>query len=327
MKLRSLLAALALGVLPATAVHALGVAITVAPPPIPVYEQPLCPVEGYLWTPGYYEYDYDIASYYWVEGVWVPPPRVGLLWTPGYWGYLDNVYTFHTGFWGPRVGFYGGINYGYGYGGYGYYGGRWDRNVFRYNTAVTRVNANNIRNTYVDNNFRNRAENRASFNGRGGIVASASRDERRAARAERLQATAVQRGARDQARAAHNPGGPRNAVNREVARNAAANNPGRTRDAARREERRAAHNAQMTANADRRAARRTADRGAGINRSRHGLEGNPGRVNRQRAFNPGGGGGGRGQGRQIARAQQGGGGHGGGHGGGRGEGRGKGRRH
>ena len=56
-----------------------------------------------------------------------------------------------AGYWGPTVGFYGGINYGYGYGGYGYYGGRWDGRVFRYNTAVTRVNVNNIHNTYVDN--------------------------------------------------------------------------------------------------------------------------------------------------------------------------------
>jgi len=31
-----------------------GVAITVAPPALPVYEQPPCPTEGFLWTPGYW---------------------------------------------------------------------------------------------------------------------------------------------------------------------------------------------------------------------------------------------------------------------------------
>jgi hypothetical protein len=30
------------------------VAITFGPPAIPVYEQPLCPGDGYLWTPGYW---------------------------------------------------------------------------------------------------------------------------------------------------------------------------------------------------------------------------------------------------------------------------------
>ena len=53
-------------------------------------------------------------------------PAVGLLWTPGYWG--------------PQVGFYGGVNYGYGYGGVGFGGGRWNGGNFNYNTAVMRVN-------------------------------------------------------------------------------------------------------------------------------------------------------------------------------------------
>jgi hypothetical protein len=41
---------------PAKAQIAVGVGISVhvAPPAIPVYVQPPCPVEGYLWTPGYW---------------------------------------------------------------------------------------------------------------------------------------------------------------------------------------------------------------------------------------------------------------------------------
>jgi hypothetical protein len=33
---------------------AVGVAVSVgfAPPPLPVYAQPICPGDGYLWTPG-----------------------------------------------------------------------------------------------------------------------------------------------------------------------------------------------------------------------------------------------------------------------------------
>ncbi len=190
MKLRHLLPALLLAALPLTAAHAfVDVSISVAPPVIPVYEQPPCPVEGYLWTPGYYGYGDD--GYYWVPGVWCAPPRVGFLWTPGYWGYDDGFYAFHTGYWGPTVGFYGGVDYGYGYGGYGYYGGRWDGGVFRYNTAVTRVNTTIIRNTYVNKTvIRGGARpGGASFNGRGGISARPDARQLAAARGPRVQPT------------------------------------------------------------------------------------------------------------------------------------------
>jgi hypothetical protein len=58
------------------------------------------------------------------------------------------VYVFHAGYWGPHVGFYGGINYGGGYIGNGFAGGRWVGNSFQYNTAVTNVNTTVIHNTY-----------------------------------------------------------------------------------------------------------------------------------------------------------------------------------
>jgi hypothetical protein len=120
--------------------------ISEPPPPLPDYEQPPCPVEGYVWTPGIWQW--GPAGYFWVPGTWVEPPAVGLLWTPGYWGFAAGVYAFHRGYWGPRVGFYGGVNYGHGYFGSGYAGGRWVNNNFHYNTAVTNVNVTNIHNTY-----------------------------------------------------------------------------------------------------------------------------------------------------------------------------------
>jgi hypothetical protein len=120
--------------------------ITQPPPPLPVYEQPPCPVAGYIWTPGLWRW--GPAGYFWVPGTWVAPPTVGLLWTPGYWGVVGGVYMFHAGYWGPHVGFYGGINYGGGYVGEGYGGGRWVGNSFHYNTAVTNVNTTVIHNTY-----------------------------------------------------------------------------------------------------------------------------------------------------------------------------------
>lgn len=194
MKLRHLLPALLLAALPLTAAHAfVDVSINIAPPVIPVYEQPPCPVEGYLWTPGYY--GYGDAGYYWIPGVWVEPPRVGFLWTPGYWGYNNGFYAFNSGYWGPTVGFYGGVNYGFGYGGYGYYGGRWDGGRFRYNTAVTRVNVTNIHNTYVDKTVIRNAGGRggsAAFNGPGGVSARPDARQLAAARGPRVQPTAAQ---------------------------------------------------------------------------------------------------------------------------------------
>jgi hypothetical protein len=83
--LPSLLLALVVLSLPTASFAQIGVAITIGPPPIPIYEQPLCPGDGYLWVPGYWAYDYDVNDYYWVPGTWILAPEVGFFWTPGWW--------------------------------------------------------------------------------------------------------------------------------------------------------------------------------------------------------------------------------------------------
>ncbi|CAM5218311.1 hypothetical protein CDEF62S_04313 [Castellaniella defragrans] len=155
------------------------ISIGTEPPPLPVYEQPVAPAPGYIWTPGYWAWAPQ-GYFYWVDGAWVLPPAVGLLWTPGWWGWNDGFYRWHPGYWGPEVGFYGGINYGYGYFGVGYGGGYWRDRHFYYNTAVSRVNVTNIHNTYVDKTvIRNVTVNHVSYNGgRGGIVASPNAQQR-----------------------------------------------------------------------------------------------------------------------------------------------------
>ena len=158
---------------------AVGISVRIAPPPLPVYAQPICPGPGYLWTPGYWAWD-DDDGYYWVPGTWVVAP-VGMLWTPGYWGWGDGVYLWHAGYWGPHIGFYGGINYGFGYTGVGFYGGEWRGGSFYYNRSVNNVSVTNITNVYnrtvIVNNTR-----MVSYNGgRGGIEARPSRFEERAA--------------------------------------------------------------------------------------------------------------------------------------------------
>jgi hypothetical protein len=164
--------------------------ISIAPPPLPVYDQPLCPGSGYVWTPGYWAY--AAGGYYWVPGTWVLPPAVGLIWTPGYWGYEGRRYIWHAGYWGPHVGYYGGINYGFGYFGSGYDGGYWDKGVFFYNTAVTRVDTAAITNTYSKTATSAGTANNVSFNGPGGITAEPTAREVAWSRERHTQPTALQ---------------------------------------------------------------------------------------------------------------------------------------
>jgi YXWGXW repeat-containing protein len=169
-----------------------GVSIHIGPPALPVYTQPPCPQEGFLWTPGYWAY--GSMGYYWVPGVWVAAPHPGFLWTPGYWGFVGGVYGWHGGYWGPHVGFYGGINYGFGYGGVGFGGGEWVGGAFRYNTAVMNVDRTVVHNVYVNNTvIRNTTVvNHASFNGEGGIVARPSPQEEAFAHENHVPPTANQ---------------------------------------------------------------------------------------------------------------------------------------
>jgi len=174
--MRNLFAA-ALIMLPMLALPAaqaqIGVAVSIhiAPPALPVYEQPALPAPGYLWTPGYWSY--GEAGYFWVPGVWVQPPSAGLLWTPGYWGFEGGVYGWHAGYWGPHIGFYGGVNYGFGYGGVGFAGGEWRGGEFAYNRAVANFGSVRVTNVYEDRVIvtRNTIVNvdHVSFNGGVGV--------------------------------------------------------------------------------------------------------------------------------------------------------------
>lgn len=182
---------------PSSAQISVGLSVRIAPPALPVYEQPFCPGPGYLWTPGYWAYGPD--GYYWVPGTWVLAPRVGFLWTPGYWGWGDGVYLWHAGYWGPHVGFYGGVNYGFGYGGVGFVGGEWRGGEFFYNRSVSRVNVTIIHNTY-NRTVVVRNVNRVSYNGgRGGLNARPSRQEQAYAREQRVAPTSEQVQHRDAA--------------------------------------------------------------------------------------------------------------------------------
>src|SRR5271166_1451768 len=192
-QIRSLLFALLLLSLSAAAFGQISISISFAPPELPVYEQPICPGDGYLWTPGYWAYADDIDDYYWVPGTWVMAPEVGFLWTPAYWGWGGNGYVFYDGYWGPHVGFYGGISYGYGYFGEGYEGGRWDNGHFFYNRSVNNVNITEIHNVYNTTVINSNTVNRVSYNGgNGGISARPRPEDEAAARDKHISAVTIQ---------------------------------------------------------------------------------------------------------------------------------------
>lgn len=192
---RLLLPALLALVLPALSMAqvSVDVSVNVPPPELPVYDQPPIPGDGFIWTPGYWAWSDDIQDYYWVPGTWVSAPEPDYLWTPGYWGVEGAVFLWHAGYWGPHVGFYGGVNYGYGYGGNGYEGGYWQGGHLFYNRSVNNISNVHITNVYNRTVINNVTVNRVSYNGGNGIHAQASAAQLAAARDRHIEVTPVQR--------------------------------------------------------------------------------------------------------------------------------------
>jgi hypothetical protein len=192
MRIAQFLLASLIMAIPALCPAQIGFSVSIGPPALPVYDQPICPGDGYLWTPGYWAYDESVSDYYWVDGAWVMAPEEGLLWTPGYWGWTDGGFFFNEGYWGEEVGFYGGINYGFGYSGEGYGGGRWDHGHFSYNRAANHLDIAINRNVYSET-VENHGDNRVSFNGGvGGIAVHATVQQEAMAKQKHVAPVAAQ---------------------------------------------------------------------------------------------------------------------------------------
>jgi hypothetical protein len=193
--LRILVLALTASLIPASSFGGVFISVNFAPPVMPVYVQPPCPEPGLIWVPGYWAYGED--GYYWVPGTWVPAPYEGALWTPPYWGWDTGLYVFHPGYWGLHVGYYGGVNYGFGYMGVGFVGGMWHGHDFIYNTAVMHVDERYVHNVYVDRDVVRRYtvvnDRRVSFSGgRDGIHHDPFPEERFADRDRHVMETRFQ---------------------------------------------------------------------------------------------------------------------------------------
>jgi hypothetical protein len=103
------------------------------------------------------------------------------------------LYVFHPGYWAAHVGYYGGINYGFGYAGVGFTGGRWEGNAFAYNSAVSNLNSSIIHNTYRDAPVGNSVVSKVSYNGGpGGLTTLPTAEERLVASEPHIPATPLQ---------------------------------------------------------------------------------------------------------------------------------------
>jgi len=192
---RWLMLALLVCLVPASSYAGVFISVNFGPPVLPVYVQPVCPQPNLLWTPGYWAYGDE--GYYWVPGAWVPAPFVGGLWTPGYWGWRSGLYIYNPGYWGYHVGYYGGVNYGFGYGGIGFAGGEWRGGAFAYNTAVMHVDERYVHTTFVDRTIVERGyvarDSHVAFSGGpGGIQHTPNAQEQGYAHEQHVAPTAYQ---------------------------------------------------------------------------------------------------------------------------------------
>jgi len=195
-------------IMPATAQAQISFGINIRigypPPPIPIYAPPPLPEPGMIWVPGHWRWSDWIDDYYWVSGYWERPPQFGLLWTPAWWGWDNGAYLYHEGYWGREVGWYGGIDYGFGYHGHGWAGGRWEHGQLAYNTAVVNVGGAHVTNVYNERVTVINNGPRVSYaGGAGGVRAQPTPGELRASQGPHIAPTQAQQ--QRFAQAASNP--------------------------------------------------------------------------------------------------------------------------
>ena len=73
------------------------VVVPQAPPTVRVEAQTVAPGAGYIWQPGYWRW--NGATYVWVSGGWVRPPRTTAVWVPGHWVNRGAGWVWIPGHW------------------------------------------------------------------------------------------------------------------------------------------------------------------------------------------------------------------------------------
>ena len=163
-----------------------------APPPLPDYEQPPCPEDGYLWTPGYWAW--GGGGYYWVPGTWVQPPRVGRAVDARLLGLRGRRLRVPCRLLGTPRRLLRRGQLRLRLCGHGFAGGAWVGGAFSYNRAVTNMNVTVVHNTYNTTVINNVMVNKVSYNGgAGGTSVAPTAQERQFSQEPHAPPTPLQR--------------------------------------------------------------------------------------------------------------------------------------
>jgi hypothetical protein len=71
--------------------------VTIAPPAAVVERVTVAPNPGWVWQPGYYQW--NGTAYIWTPGAWVAPPYVKARWVEGHWVHSKRGYYWKAGHW------------------------------------------------------------------------------------------------------------------------------------------------------------------------------------------------------------------------------------
>ena len=71
--------------------------VTLAPPAPVVETRPAMPGSGYVWTPGFY--NWNGSNYVWNNGAWVTPPRHHHHYVSGAWVHSHHGWYYRQGYW------------------------------------------------------------------------------------------------------------------------------------------------------------------------------------------------------------------------------------
>ena len=86
---------------PAAAQANMSVGLTIGtPPPAPIYEVVPAPRVGYVWAPGYWQW--EGSRHTWHRGYWMPERR-GYTWVPDRWSQVHGGWRHEPGYWDRQV--------------------------------------------------------------------------------------------------------------------------------------------------------------------------------------------------------------------------------
>ncbi len=76
-----------------------GIRVNVPPPPLRAEVVVVQPGPGYVWVPGYWDWDAPRGEYLWIAGAWTRPPHRHAVWVGPRWERRGRESFFLRGHW------------------------------------------------------------------------------------------------------------------------------------------------------------------------------------------------------------------------------------